>query len=106
MVAYCVLIVDKSMGFQRKFIHEEPVKGKQKGKLYENFQSWIRDNYGTEPTVVQWSTILKEDKDTHWDAEEDPELERSQHSSILVPMTQESSQSTELSSTQCSPQLL
>ena len=101
-----MLIVDKCMGFQRKCIHEEPDKGKQKGKLYENFQSWVRAHYGTEPTVVQWSTILREDKDTHWDAEEDPDLERSQHSSILVPMTQGSSQSTELSSTQYSPQLL
>ena len=62
--------------------------------------------YSTEPTVVQWSTILREDRDTHWDAEEDPELERSQHSSILVPGTPGSSESTELSSTQYSPQLL
>lgn len=100
------LIVDKCMAFQRKFIHEEPVKGKQKGKLYDNFKSWVRVHYGTEPTVVQWSTILREDKDTHWDAEVDPELERSQHSSILVPGTPGSSQSTESSSTQYSPQLL
>ena len=41
----------------RKLIHEEPNKGKQKGKLYDNFQSWIRVQYGTEPTVVPHSYV-------------------------------------------------
>ena len=64
------------------------------------------NNYGSEPTTVQWSTILKEDKETCWD-ETTGQMEQSQQSNILAPDTPNGSQSTTASQqTQCSPPLL
>ena len=101
-----LIILNWWFDFQRKFIKEEPIQSKESGKLYDNFKTWTRLRYGREPTTVQWSTILQEDKETCW-GETISQLEQSQQSSILAPDTPNGSQSTTVSQqTQYSPLLL
>ena len=58
-------------------MRDKPTLSSARGKLYSNFLTWMRAQYGGEPTATEWSHIIDEDERVCWDSSQpavyDPE---------------------------------
>ena len=53
---------------QRKFVRDKPTLSSARGKLYSNFLTWMRAQYGWEPTATECSHFIDEDERVCWNS--------------------------------------